>query len=235
MRQSVRTPRNRARWGLLAGAGLLASLALVGPAQADVVFHDRFDRGDASGWTGVGKAITASVAKGVARLTGDGVFYVPSTAGLSDYQIDADARNIQAIWGLGVGARITPLDATAAKGYGFSGYTFQYDFSAGGLRLVHFGLKHNDQSIVPNVTTPIDGNWHHLALRVQGNRLTAGLDGQQVFDATDVRYTAGAAGLRVWRGRTLDYKNVVVTSLAPAPAPTYVVSVGDASARGWGA
>jgi hypothetical protein len=59
------------------------------------------------------------------------------------------------------------------------------------------------------------GSWHHLALTVEGSRLTAAIDGVTVGSATDGTFSAGMVGLGTSGYQTDRFDNLAVTPAAP--------------------
>jgi O-glycosyl hydrolase len=73
--------------------------------------------------------------------------------------------------------------------------------------------------------------WHTLALRMQGDRIAAVLDGQVVGTVTDARHTIGNVGLRVSGWQHAQFDNVRIVPTAPAPA---FVAQGEVTAKATG-
>lgn len=61
------------------------------------------------------------------------------------------------------------------------------------------------------------GKWHTIALRMQGNRIEAVLDGQVVGSVADTKHTVGSVGLRVSGWDHAQFDNVQIVPTAPAP------------------
>ena len=66
-------------------------------------------------------------------------------------------------------------------------------------------LKGADAKVMPNT-------WHELRVEVRGNGFVGSLDGKQVVDSTDSRYTAGGIGLWTKSDSVTCFDDVEVTS-----------------------
>jgi hypothetical protein len=68
-------------------------------------------------------------------------------------------------------------------------------------------------------TNPAFGvnQWHRLALRFQGDRITALLDGQSLASVQDVAHSGGQAGLRVSAWQHAQFDNFSIVKTAPWP------------------
>src|SRR5690606_27696056 len=61
------------------------------------------------------------------------------------------------------------------------------------------------------------GQWHTIALRMEGDRLDAVLAGQVVGSVRDSRHTIGLVGLRVNGWQPGQFDNVSIAPTGPAP------------------
>ena len=73
------------------------------------------------------------------------------------------------------------------------------------------------------------GTWHHLALTLNGNSISAAIDGTTVGTVTDSTYSSGMIGLGVDGYQTDQFDNLSVSAAGPA-APTGPIVAGDDAA-----
>jgi hypothetical protein len=126
------------------------------------------------------------------------------------------------------------LDARSGpSGNGQSGYHFQisntgqwsvYKQTAGAA----FGASGTPTTLASGTTSFGTGAWHQLSLAVQGDEITASLDGQALATVLDNTYPAGQVGLATSPWVTAQFDNLTVTP-APVPAQAKGPSLGAIS------
>ena len=130
-----------------------------------------------------------------------------------DYEVRADVLLEQE----GYVELIGRLAAQARRN--FAGYHLRFS-SDGTWRLYSQELakvREQDVEIASGRVPFSAGQWHSFALRMQGDRIAAVLDGKVVGAVTDTRHTVGNVGFRVSGWQHAQFDNVKVTPTAPAP------------------
>lgn len=65
-----------------------------------------------------------------------------------------------------------------------------------------------------------EGEWNHLKLRVEANRIQCFLNDEKVIESTDARYQTGMVGLAKFRETAADFKNFQVAKTIPPSRPS---------------
>jgi hypothetical protein len=83
-----------------------------------------------------------------------------------------------------------------------------------------------------NVGTITPSVFHTLSLAFQGSAIKVAYDGSDVIQTTDTAYAAGAIALDV-SNQPIDFDDVVVTPVTPAPPPSLLSDDFSAGLAGW--
>ena len=78
-------------------------------------------------------------------------------------------------------------------------------------------VREGDVEIASGEAPLEKGQWHRVALRMQGNNIEILVDGESVGKVTDDTHTTGNVGLRVEGWQPVQFDNVTVTPTGPAP------------------
>jgi Flp pilus assembly pilin Flp len=128
-----------------------------------------------------------------------------------DYVINLKGANLAQGNGYGLYFRSSNVDQV-------NGYTFQFDPGyAGGsylLRRWYQGREFRPSAAVRDPNMSWHGTSHDIKLVVQGDTITAFVDGRQVYQVHDSTWSEGGVGLRTW-----DHTKVCFDSISVDPIP----------------
>lgn len=113
-----------------------------------------------------------------------------------------------------ISVRVKLEDESGAAGLSFcsDGGDVHYGFypSNGGLRLTKFeGPDVSSWTILEQMVSPHyqSGNWNHLRVRVEAEKVTCWLNGELAITSADAGLRTGAAGLCQFRGTAADFRD----------------------------
>ncbi len=117
-------------------------------------------------------------------------------------------------------------DESGAAGLAFAsdGGDRHYGFypTAGQMRLTRFdGPDVFSWNILKEFKTPHykPGDWNTIRVRVETNRITGWVNGEQVMESADAAWREGGVGLAKFRDTKAQFRNFQVGTNAPAPVP----------------
>jgi len=198
-----------------------------------ILLADDFSPRPLRNWTDspLGLAGNWDASSGVAAYNGGGhtQLYAGSAA-WADYKVEAKFRLANGSnYPGGLRGRVNP-----ATGESYAAWIYPAD---GVIKLFRVVAWHIDTSGLQllaqtNVGTIAASAFHSLSLTFQGSAIKVAYDGADVIQTTDAAFAAGAVALDV-SNQPIDFDDVVVTPVTPAPPPSLLSDDFSGGLAGW--
>ncbi|GIE36719.1 hypothetical protein Ait01nite_097640 [Actinoplanes italicus] len=199
------------RWitiGVAAAASALLLTAVVsGPAQAESLFGDTFDDGNADGWSrngGSWSVVTDGTPAYRQSTTSGNARALTGSTSWTDYTVQARVKT-------------TGTAGVAARAQSTSQYYTLVLTAAGTAQIQR--VSGGTATALATGTVSAGTSWRTLALTVSGSTLTGRVDGVQVVQAADGAFGSGRIGL-VTSSASATFDDVAVDTTAPGPGPS---------------
>jgi O-glycosyl hydrolase len=102
------------------------------------------------------------------------------------------------------------------RGTSVAGYHLQFN-NKGEWKLYSEDLEHKDVTLASGIADFEIGQWHRLALHLEGKQIEVLFDGRLMATVTDERHVSGQIGMRAGPWQQAEFDNIQVTATGPWP------------------
>jgi hypothetical protein len=202
-------------------------------AGTAALLGDDFGPKPLSGWTSspLGLAGNWDASSGAAAYNGGGHTQLFAGSGAwTDYTVQARFRLANGSdYPGGLRGRVNP-----STGESYAAWIYPAEGAIKLFRVVAWHIDTPGLTLLAQagVGTITPGVFHTLALTFQGSSIEVAYDGTSVLQATDAVFSAGAVALDV-SNQPIDFDDVLVTPVAPAPPPSLLSDDFSGGLAGW--